>query len=572
MNIRIVVAIAVVAILGLVISVWVGIQPAQPPAHRIFVNGLVLSMDAENRVFDAISLRGSTVEQLGSNEEIMALQASGTVVTDLQGRTLLPGFIDAHGHFPGSGLSVVAADVNSPPIGTVLTIADIQDRLREKLEGREAGKWLLGFGYDDTLLAENRHPTREELDAVSTEHPVYLNHVSGHMGVGNSLALAAMGINADSDDPVGGVIARKPGSREPTGLLQETAHMPVMEHAMDLSLLEGIRVAQAASDEYVSVGVTTAQSGGVDGKLISGMTALSRFNLIAPRLVLFPFYDLMGDELLDGTFDPIAQSTEKLMIGAVKIVGDGSIQGYTGYLSEPYYVPYQGDPDYRGYPLVPRETLVEVVNKFHKAGYQLAIHGNGDASIDDILYAFEQALEETPADDPRLIIIHAQMAREDQLQKMLELGATPSFFSAHTYYWGDRHRDIFMGPERAARMSPTKSSENLGLRYSVHLDTPVVPMNPLQLLWSTVNRVSTGGQIIGPAQRVSPMNALRAMTIDAAWQIFQEDRIGSLEPGKFADIVVLSGNPLSEAGDVRDLEVVETLVGGVTVFGGEEEW
>ena len=569
MNIRIVLAIAVVAILGLAVSVWVGIQPPQPPEHRIFVNGVVLSMDDESRVFEAISLRGSSIEKLGSNEEIRALQASGSVVTDLQGRTLLPGFIDAHGHFPGSGLSVVAADVNSPPIGTVLTIADIQNRLGEKLVGRDAGKWLLGFGYDDTLLAENRHPTREELDAVSTEHPVYINHVSGHMGVGNSLALAAMGIDADSEDPVGGVIVRKPGSREPAGLLQETAHMPVMEHAMDLSMLEGVRVAQAASAEYVSLGVTTAQSGGVDGALAKGMLAMSRFNLIAPRLVLFPFYHLLGEDLLDGTFDPVAQSTDKVLIGPVKIVGDGSIQGYTGYLSEPYFVPFKGDADYRGYPLIPRETLVEVVNKFHKAGFQLAIHGNGDASIDDILYAFEQALLETPSDDPRLIIIHAQMAREDQLQKMLELGATPSFFSAHTYYWGDRHRDIFMGPERAARMSPTRSSENIGLRYSVHLDTPVVPMNPLQLLWSTVNRVSTGGQVIGPAQRVSAMNALRAMTIDAAWQIFQEDRIGSLEPGKLADIVILSGSPLIESGDVRELEVVETLVGGVTVYGGD---
>ncbi|MCZ6831646.1 MAG: amidohydrolase [Gammaproteobacteria bacterium] len=569
MNLRIVTSMVLVLVVGVAISLWVGMQPARPPAHRIFVNGQVLSMDADNRIFEAISVRDARVEQLGSSAEIMALQASSTLVTDLQGQTLLPGFIDAHGHFPGSGMSVIAADVNSPPIGTVQTIAELQARLREKLEDKKPGKWLLGFGYDDTLLAEKRHPTREELDAVSTEHPVYIVHVSGHMGVANSLALAAMGIDADSEDPVGGVIVRKPGSREPAGLLEETAHMPVMEHAMDFSMLEGIEMAQAASAEYAALGVTTAQSGGVDAGMARGLIALARFNMIAPRLVLFPFYDLLGPDLLSGAFDPAEVESERLLIGPVKIVGDGSIQGYTGYLSQPYHVPFKGDEEYRGYPQIPRDKLVEIVKQFHAAGFQLAIHGNGDASIDDILYAFELALRETPADDPRLIIIHAQMAREDQLLKMLELGATPSFFSAHTYYWGDRHRDIFMGPERAARMSPTKSAENIGLRYSVHLDTPVVPMNPLQLLWSTVNRESTGGEVIGSEQRVSPMNALRAMTIEAAWQIFQEDNRGSLEPGKYADIVILSGDPLTDVEHVRDLDVVETIVGGVTVFGGE---
>ena len=157
------------------------------------------------------------------------------------------------------------------------------------------------------------------------------------------------------------------------------------------------------------------------------------------------------------------------------------------------------------------------------------------------------------------------MAREDQLLRMKELGVTPSFFSAHTYYWGDRHRDIFMGPARAARMSPTKSAENIGLRYSVHLDTPVVPMQPLQMVWSTAKRISTSGAEIGPEQRVSVMSALRATTIDAAWQVFQEDRIGSLEEGKLADIVILNGDPLT-AEDVRQLEVVETLIGGRSVY------
>jgi predicted amidohydrolase YtcJ len=299
--------------------------------------------------------------------------------------------------------------------------------------------------------------------------------------------------------------------------------------------------------------------------MAEGLASLSRFGLIAPRLVLFPFHDMLGAEWLAGDFDPASVQGPKVILGPVKIVADGSIQGYTGYLSEPYHVPFEGDADYRGYPAVPREKLFDIVSQYHGAGMQLAIHGNGDASIDDILDAFEAALAETPAADPRLVVIHAQMARQDQLQRMKALGATPSFFSAHTFYWGDRHRDIFMGPERAANMSPTRWAQDIGLRYSVHLDTPVVPMQPMQLLWSTVNRVSTGGEVIGSAQRVSPMAALRAMTIDAAWQIFQEQRLGSLERGKLADLVILDGDPLT-AEDVRDLRVVETIVGGVSVY------
>jgi hypothetical protein len=295
------------------------------------------------------------------------------------------------------------------------------------------------------------------------------------------------------------------------------------------------------------------------------MATLSGFGLIAPRLVLFPLHDKLGAEWLTGDFDPAAIQSGKIIVGPVKVIADGSIQGYTGYLSEPYHVPFEGDASYRGYPAIPREKLFEIVSAFHGAGMQLAIHGNGDAAIDDILDAFEAALEERVTEDPRLIVIHAQMAREDQLRRMRELGVTPSFFSAHTYYWGDRHRDIFMGPRRAANMSPTRSAADIGLRYSVHLDTPVVPMQPMQLLWSTVNRKSTGGQVIGPEQRVSPMEALRAMTIDAAWQIFADERLGSLEPGKLADLVILDGDPLT-AEDVRNLRVVETIVGGVSVY------
>lgn len=554
-------AAAVLAAFG----IWFLLRPAAPPEHRVFVNGRILSMDAGNRIFEALSVRGERIHRLGTRAEIESTITPETLVTDLHGKTLLPGFVDAHGHFPGSGLHALFADLNSPPIGGVRSIADIQERLRERLPGKSGDDWLAGWGYDDTLIAERRHPNRHDLDAVSAELPVYITHVSGHMGVGNTRALELLGLSADSPDPVGGAIAREPGSRVPAGLLEETAHIRAAGRFMDFGVIDGIGMALFASEEYVSQGVTTAQSGAVDSGLGPGLAALANYRLIKPRLVLFPLHDSLGRDILEGEFDPAGIASDSLIVGPVKIVADGSIQGYTGYLSEPYHVPFRGDAGYRGYPTMPREELVGIVGRFHAAGMQLAIHGNGDAAMDDILHAFELAQRENPRQDPRLIVIHAQMAREDQLRKMLELGATPSFFSAHTYYWGDRHRDIFMGPTRAARMSPTGSAESIGLRYSVHLDAPVVPMRPMQLLWSTVNRISRSGETIGPEQRVSPMSALRAMTADAAWQIFAENRFGSLEPGKLADIAILDGDPLT-APDARELEVVETIVGGVTVY------
>jgi len=516
----------------------------QAPGHQVFIHGNVLTMDAENRIVEALSVRGDKIEALGSSEEILKLVGDDTVVTNLRGRTLMPGFIDAHGHFPGSALARINADLNSPPIGKLTTMAEVLAALKDQKGKVSDGDWVIGMGYDDTLLAEKRHPTRAELDEVSTEHPVVAVHISGHMGV----------------------IGRRPGSQEPNGLLQETAQWSVVNHVYDVGILDSYRMIKMASNEYAAVGVTTAQSGGVNEGLLKGVSVFIKLGIIPMRMVLFPFEMEFGEKLLNGEYKPDDYATERLTMGPVKIIADGSIQGYTGYLSQPYHIPYHGDVEYKGYPAVLRASLFEKVEALHKAGYQIAIHGNGDESIEDILDAFEAAQKAHPVADPRLILIHSQMAREDQIVRMKELGITPSFFSAHTWYWGDRHRDIFMGPERAAVMSPAKWAQDNDLRYSSHLDTPVTPMLPLQAVWSTVHRITYGGDVLGPGQRVGVMEALRAVTIDAAWQVFEEDNRGSLEPGKFADMIILSGSPLDDPMAMRELQVETTMVGGAIIY------
>jgi predicted amidohydrolase YtcJ len=565
-NWKLVLAVLFTLSVGFLLLFKIGTRLPPAPAHQVFINGEVLTMDGSNRIVEAIAVRHDRIQALGTSKEILALVEDQTTIIDLRGRTLMPGFIDAHGHFPGSALSEVAADLTSPPVGTKNTVADVLAALKVQVDKTAPGEWVQGFGYDDTLLKEMRHLTRADLDRVSIEHPIAAVHVSGHMVVANTLGLERVGINASTADPVGGVIGRRAGSQEPNGLLEEAARLPIMEMIQDLGLLDSYTLMKTAVRQYVQVGVTTAQSGGTSVALAQGLSLFSSLGVIPLRLVVFPFEDQFGDSLLNGDYDPSDYSGERLAMGPVKIVADGSIQGYTGYLSQPYHVPYKGDANYRGYASVPREDLFEKVLALHSAGYQLAIHTNGDQSVEDALDAFEAAQAAHPVDDPRLILIHAQMAREDQIARMKGLGVTPSFFSAHTYYWGDRHRDIFMGPKRAANMSPAKWARDSDVRFTSHLDTPVTPMLPLQAVWSMVYRQTYGGDVLGPQQRISVMDALRAVTIDAAWQVFQEGNRGSLEPGKFADLIILSASPLNNPMGMRELKIEQTLIGGATLY------
>ena len=551
------------AVLVLAALVW---YLARRPGRTLYVGGPILTLDASNRVVEALGVNGTRIAAVGSEAELQEWRENGARVVDLGGRALLPGFIDAHGHFPGAGIFEVFVDLNSPPIGSVLDIEDIVERLRDKAADTPRGEWVAGMGYDDTLVAERRHPTRSDLDRVSSEHPIVISHISAHLAVVNGMALERLGIDRSTPDPEGGRIRRDP-SGEPDGVLEESLMESIASHVRP-SLLEFLKIARRASALYLEAGVTTAQSGYTSDELMRGLALLSRIGVIPIRLVLWPSGEV-ADALLDGSSEFHSPNALWVRRGAVKLIADGSIQGYTGYLSRPYHVPPGDNPSYRGYPRIPRQELMSQVMRYHSSGLQVAVHGNGDAAIDDILDAFEAAQRAHPREDTRHVIIHAQMARDDQLERMSQLGIIPSFFSLHTYYWGDRHREIFMGPERAARMSPARSAAERGLRFTIHADSPVVPMEPLRLVWSAVNRRSASGASVGEQERIDPMRALRAVTIDAAYQHFEEADKGSLEPGKLADLVILSASPLDDPTRIDRIRVLETIVGGRSLYRAE---
>lgn len=547
------------------ISIIVFVSPEKPPASQAFINGQVITMDDNNSIVEAVFVREDQIIAVGDNAKIQGLIDNKTLVHDLQGKTLLPGFIDSHSHFPGSGMSLFMADLRSPPVGPITNIPDLLTRLQEKAKSIPKGEWVNGFGYDNLMLDENRHPSRDELDQALPDHPVFILHVSGHMGVTNSLGLIETNISEESRDPEGGHFARDKNGRL-NGLLEEHAATPLQENMLDLGLIDFLRMVSHANNDYLKVGVTTAQNGAASTEMTQGLSIAKVLNLTPLRLELWPQFDNFGQDFLNGTIEVEDFNRDRLNIGAIKIIADGSIQGYTGYLSEPYHEPFHGDAEYRGYPRVPYPELAQWIKKYHSAGFQLAVHGNGDASIDDILDAFEQAQKASPKEDPRLILIHAQMAREDQLARMKTLGVTPSFFSAHTYYWGDMHRDITMGEERANRISPARTAIDQGLRFTSHLDTPIVPMSPLLSVWSVVNRLSATGKIIGADERIGVMQALRSVTIDAAWQIYRDQDLGSIEEGKLADLVILKRSPMIDPLTIKDIKVDRTIIGGVTVY------
>ena len=556
----------VVFILSLLVACGDSEQAPKPP-HQIYFNGQILTMDVDEPRVEAISVRDGVIESVGNESEVMLLVEDHSELIDLEGATLMPGFVDAHGHFPGSGRTAFSADLNSPPIGTISSIEELLTTLAAFGEQRPEG-WLVGHGYDDTLLAEMRHPTRDDLDRISADRPIAISHVSGHLAVANSAALELMGIDESTPDPKGGHIVRDPNSpdqRRPNGVLEETAAREVSLKTLNIDATDAMRMTQLATNEYLKYGVTTASAGGMPMGLGQMVGAVSNAGTMPLRVAFFPLMEEIGDDLLSGESRLSDFAMARVEVPRVKIIADGSIQGYTGYLTEPYHRPYKGDASYRGYPSVLRDDLFAQVAGLYEKRIQVAIHGNGDASIDDSLDAIAAAAEQHPWPEARPLIIHAQMTRRDQLDRMKDLNVTPSFFSAHTYFWGDRHVGIFMGPERAANMSPAKWALDAGVRFSSHMDTPITPMRPLQAVWSQIERLSKSGALIGADQRIDRGAALRAVTIDAAWQVFMDDRIGSLEPGKLADLIVLSGDPLTEP-DVRDLTVLRTVIEGEAVY------
>ena len=524
-------------------------------------NKVILMTEKESAQPLSVAVKNKKIIWIGSHEDAKNIQGEHV---DFGNQAVLPGFIDAHGHASYLAFATQVANIASPPVGKINNIQDLQTELKNFIQDSDLqpGEWLMGLGYDDSLLAEQRHPTKDDLDEVSTEHPIYLIHVSAHLGAANSLGLSLANINSKTQDPPGGKIRRYENSLEPNGVFEETAAYPLQQLAMS-AYKDPIGSVKKAMEIYARNGITTAQDGASSLETIGLMQAADAQSMINIDVISYP----IGQNGLDENLNALnfGSYTGRVKVGGIKLILDGSPQGKTAYLTKPYYKPPHSELDsYTGYPLIPQLEVSKWVKRYADLNIPIMAHANGDAAADMLIKAVTDA---DIASDHRTVMIHAQTVREDQLDKMKELGIIPSYFSTHTFYWGDWHRDSVFGEERAMRISPTKSSLDRKMPFTVHNDAPVVPPDMIRLLWSTTNRKTRSGKVLGDEQKISTYEALKAITINAAYQHFEDDIKGSIEVGKLADLVVLSADPLSIPSEsLLDLQIVSTFSRGKEIF------
>jgi predicted amidohydrolase YtcJ len=539
------------------------------PADRIIRGGPIVTVDPARPSAEAVAIAGGKIVAVGSEADVMKHKGAATEVTDLAGKTLVPGFVDGHSHFFSLVDVQTQALCASPPAGPCTTVADVIGQLKRVQARRQLGpgKFVIGFGYDPEMLAEKRAPTKQELDAAFPDNPVILAHISGHGAMLNSKALAVYGITAATPTPVGGVIGREPGSNEPDGLLFETAFLPIFSNVPGPDGDEAIQLLEAGQDLYLREGITTAQEGATMKHQLDLLRTLADRGDLELDVIALPFIAEL-DAIFAGkppTNEP--EYRNRLRIGGVKVLMDGSPQGRTACFTTPYLTDGPaGQKNWRGELSFPQATLNEMVKKVYDGGATLFVHCNGDAAIDALLEAHRFASGGEPAKPRGTVGIHSQFIRRDQLEKYKAWGITPSFFTIHCFYFGDTHI-ANRGRAQAEFISPMKSARALGLRPSNHTDFNVAPLDQIFTIHTAVNRISRSGQAIGLDERIAPLEAIEAVTIDGARQYGEQARKGSIEVGKMADFAILTGNPLTvPPSTIETIRVAETIKEGTTVW------
>jgi predicted amidohydrolase YtcJ len=540
-------------------------------ADTIYLGGPVLTMNDAVPAAEAVAVSDGRILAVGDLADVRAHQGEATRVVDLDGRALLPGFVDSHGHVVMGGLQALAANLLSPPDGEVKDIASLQETLRDWVAANpEAGKpggMIIGFGYDPAQLAELRDPTREDLDRVASDVPVIAIHQSGHFGAFNSAALERAGITSETPDPAGGIIRKQPNG-EPDGVLEENAFIGAIAKLLGgLSPEHFEEFARAGARLWARFGYTTAQEGRAAPGTVATVRKVAAEGGLDIDVVIYP------DMLVDRAFIAANVSgtyANRVRVGGAKLTIDGSPQGFTALRDRPYYAPVgHYPPGYAGYPAATMEQVVDAVDWAFGNGIQLLTHANGEGATDMLIAAIDAAVKKH-GPGARPVLVHGQFLREDQVDAMQRLGIFPSLFPMHTFYWGDWHRDHTVGPVNADDISPTGWVRTRGMMFGTHHDAPVAFPDSMRVLDATVTRRSRSGDIIGPAQRVDVMTALRAMTIWPAWQHFEENEKGSIEAGKLADFVILSQDPTAIDPEHLDtLKVIETIKEGRVIYSAE---
>ena len=525
--------------------------------EKLYFNGDILTLEDDLYV-EALLVKEGKIYKLGKNEDLIKEASKDVELIDLQGKTLMPSFIDPHSHFAGYASSFSQANLSE-----TTSFEEIAETIKKFIIKNNVpyGKWIQADGYDQNFLSEKIHPTIELLDQIAPNNPLIVKHKSGHMGVLNTMGLKALEITTDTPNIDGGLIEKKDG--ELTGYIEEAAFMCYIQKIPMDSNEEFMENLIKAQNDYASYGITTVQEGFVVEQVAPIYQCLMQLKML--KLDLIGFLDVSKADILKEKFSNcLNKYNNHIKMGGYKTFLDGSPQGRTAWMRTPYL---GEEKDYYAYGTQKDEELKASLEVALKDNMQILVHCNGDAACEQYINQFKLAKEETKStNDIRPVIVHAQLLDKDQLDDVKALGMIPSFFVAHVYHWGDIHIKNY-GMERASRISLAKSAEDKGIIYTFHQDSPVIYPNMLETIWCAVNRVTKKGVLLGADERISPLSAVKAVTKNAAYQYFEEDIKGTLKEGKLADLVILDKNILKvDTMDIKDIQVLETIKEGKTIF------
>lgn len=510
---------------------------------KLFFNGDIITM--ENELYaESILVKDNVIVKVGCKDELLKYVDNSIEMIDLNGKTLMPSFIDAHSHFSGYANSLLQVNLSSAK-----SFNEISNLLKQFVKNNnvKAGDWVNASGYDHNYLEEKKHPSKELLDEALPNNPVVIQHQSGHLGVFNSKALEKLGIDKESN-----------GFFEEEEYISNLTKLPMP----NMSSLEG--AIKKAQDVYASYGITTMQEGMIFESLVDMLSLMIHERLL--KLDLIGYIDIQNSQQITSRLnDCIKKYNNRFKIGGYKIILDGSPQAKTAWMLDPYKGEENG---YKGEPYCEDSKLITEILKAIYENMQLLVHCNGDAASAQLLRCYREAENEINSkNNIRPVIIHAQLLSKNQLEDVKRLNMIPSFFVAHVYHWGDIHIKNF-GKKRADEISIAKSAQDKGIMFTFHQDSPVIEPNMLETVWCAVNRITKEGIVLGETERVSPLEALKAVTINAAYQYFEEDVKGSIREGKLADLIILDKNPLKvDPMEIKNIKVLQTLKEGEVVFG-----